>query len=51
MDLHQIHMEDMFVPRSDEFEGQGQKSRSPAIKTGLFGPFGGLHLFCLVKHL
>jgi len=26
------------VPRSDEFEGQGQTSRSPGTKNGIFGP-------------
>jgi len=27
------------VPRSDEFEGQGQRSRLPGTKTAFFGPF------------
>jgi len=31
------------IPRSDEFEGQGQTSRSPETKTAfIFGPFGSL---------
>jgi len=30
------------VPRSEEFEGQGQRSRSPGTKTSFFGPFGSL---------
>jgi len=30
------------APRSDEFEGQGQKSRSLGTKTEFFGHFGGL---------
>ena len=30
------------VPHSDEFEGQGQRSRSPG--TAFFGPFDGLHV-------
>jgi len=32
-----------FVPRSDEFEGQGQKSKVKVTrdKNGIFGPFGG----------
>jgi len=30
------------VSRSDEFEGQGQRSRSPRTKDGIFGHFGGL---------
>jgi len=30
------------VPRSNEFEGQGQRSRSPRTKTAFFGPLGGL---------
>jgi len=29
-------------PRSDEFEGQGHRSRSPGTKTAFFGTFGGL---------
>ena len=45
--LRQIHMEDVLVPRSDDFEGHGQKS-----KNGIFRPFRwpacGL---CLVEHL
>jgi len=40
------------VPRSDEFEGKGQMSRSPGTKHGIFRPFRrpacGL---CLAKHL
>ena len=32
------------VPRSDEFEGQGQSSRSPWTKMAFFGPFSGLHV-------
>ena len=30
------------VPRSDEFEDQGHRSRSPWTKAAFFGPFGGL---------
>ena len=30
------------VPRSDEFECHGQRSRSPGTKTAFFGLFGGL---------
>ena len=30
------------VPRSDKFEGQDQRPRSPRTKTAFFGPFGGL---------
>jgi len=26
--------------RSDEFEGRGQRSRSPGTETAFFGPFG-----------
>jgi len=29
------------VPRWDKFEGQGQSSRLPGTKNGIFGPFGG----------
>ena len=46
-DLRQIHKDNVFdslVPRSDEFEGQGQRSRSPGTKTAFFGPFGGLRV-------
>jgi len=32
------------VPRSDEFEGQGQRSRSQGSKTAFSGPFGGMHV-------
>jgi len=31
------------VRRSDEFECQDQRSRSPGTKTAFLGPFGGLH--------
>jgi len=31
------------VPRSDEYEGQGQRSRLSGTKTAFFGSFGGLH--------
>jgi len=43
-DLRQIRTEDVFIPRSDECECQGQRSkvRSPATKNGILGPFGGL---------
>ena len=40
------------VPRSDEFEGQGERSRWPGTKNGIFRPFW--QLVCglyLVKHL
>ena len=30
------------VPRSDKFEGQAQRSRSPGTKIGIFGHLGGL---------
>jgi len=43
MDLRQIHMEDVFVPRSNDFEGQDQRSSSPGTKNDIFGPFGGLY--------
>jgi len=29
-------------PRLDEFECQGQRSKSPETKDGIFGPFGGM---------
>ena len=40
------------IPRLDEFEGQGQKSRSLGTKNGIFWPFWrpGCGL-CLIKHL
>jgi len=43
-DLLQIHTEDVFGPRRDEFEGQGQQSKIKVNrdKNGIFGPFGGL---------
>ena len=30
------------VPRSEEFEGQNQRSRTPGIKNSIFGPLSGL---------
>jgi len=30
------------VPHADEFECQGQRSRSPGIKMTFFGPYGGV---------
>jgi len=39
------------VPRSDEFEGQGQRSRFQGLKTVFFVPFSGLCAVCLVKPL
>jgi len=37
-------MKDVFVPRSDDFEGQasGSKVKVTKDKTAFFGPFGGL---------
>jgi len=35
----------------DEFEGQGQGQGHQEQKAAFFGPFGGLHAGCLVKHL
>ena len=37
------------VPRSDEFEGQGQWSKVKVTrdKNGIFGPFGGLRAVCV----
>jgi len=38
------------VTHSEEFEGRGQRSRSPGTKHGyIFGPFRGLRAVCLVK--
>ena len=34
----------MFGHRSDKFECQGQRSRSPGTKTAFFGHFGGLRV-------
>ena len=40
------------VPRSDEFECQGQMSKSPGTKIGIFRPFRRpVCSLCLVKHL
>jgi len=40
------------VRRLDEFEGQGQRSRSPGTKTGIFRPlWWPACSLCLVKHL
>jgi len=40
------------VPGLDEFEGQGQSSRSQRQNTPFFGPYGSLSVvLCLVKHL
>jgi len=38
------------VPRSNEFEGQGQRSKIKVTryKNTIFGPFGGLRAVCLV---
>ena len=38
MDLRQIHTEDVFGPSLDEFECQGQRSRSPGTKNALYAP-------------
>ena len=37
-------MEDVFVPRSGDFEGQASRSKVKVTKdkNGIFGPFGGL---------
>jgi len=40
-----------FVTRLDEFECQGQTSRSLGTKAAFFGPFGSLCAVYLVKHL
>jgi len=37
------------VPRLDQFEGQGQRSRSPGTKTAFLSPFGGLAWFIFGK--
>jgi len=50
-DLHQIHMKTCLVLRSDEFEGQDQRSRSPGTKNGILGPFNSLYAVCLIKLL
>jgi len=44
MDLRQIHREDVLIPRSDNFEGQSQRSKVNVTrdKNGIFRPFGGL---------
>jgi len=35
------------VPRLDEFEGQGQRSKSPVTKMAFLCPSGGLHAVCV----
>jgi len=47
-DLHQIHREDVFGPRSDEFKCQGQWSRSPGTKNALCTPItpGSIRIVC-----
>jgi len=48
-DFHHIHTEDVFGPHLDEFDGQGQRSKSPGTKTAFFGPFGSLWRFVFGK--
>jgi len=42
---------DSMVPRSNGFEGQGQRSSLPGTKTAFFDPLGCLRAVCLVKLL
>ena len=38
-DLHKFKRKKCLIPRSGEFQGQGQRSRSPWTKNGIFQPF------------
>jgi len=51
--LSQIHTEDVFVPRTDEFKGYSQRSKVNVTKdkNGIFGPFGGLRAVYVYQNM